>query len=792
MADNADGKVLYKVEIDDSSTSTDLDNANKKIEQATEKTEKKRQQDYKETTQEFKQQSNKMVQENKNSNSNMNNDIQSTFSKIKDSIGNAFSGIKDKLSDNADTISSTFDGVAGDVGTSFSSLAQGGIIASLSAISVAAVSTASDLDGAMQKFQATTGVADEELGQYEETLKSIYQNNYGESFDDIAGAMSNITQQMGDLNQQDLQNVTEGVLTLRDTFDMDMNESLRGVNQLMTQFGIDSQTALDLMASGAQNGLNYTDELGDNVSEYAGKFAQAGYSAEEYFQLLENGTQNGSYNLDKVNDAINEVTTRLADGTIKDSLSSFSKETQKTFKAWEKGDATQKDVIDRIVEDIKNCTNEQDKMTLASTAFGTMGEDANTKFVESLTSVGDTFNDVGGTMDEVKDTMSEGLGNQLQELWRNIQMIIEPLGSALLPIINAIVSVISTIFGILSPVFEIIGDIITSVTDFFASINWQEVIDEQLENIKQAFENVKEKIGEFLSWAGEKWEEFKQFWADLWENIKTALSEQWENIKTSFSNAVQSIVDWFKETWDNVKQWFSDLWTGIKDNLSTAIDNIKTALENGFNNAIDRVKTAFTNFKDWIGSIWESIKTIFQGVIDFITGIFTGNWSRAWDGVKSVFKGIIDGIKNIFKTPINWIIDGINKFIGGINKIKIPDWVPGVGGLGFSIPKIPRLKVGMDFVPNDYFPAFLDYGEAVLTKEENAKLRSLGGLNNIENMMNQSFNNEFSFDYDKLSKSLARLGLYVKMDSKVVGQLVSDSVDQSLGTTTIRKGRYGI
>ena len=69
---------------------------------------------------------------------------------------------------------------------------------------------------------------------------------------------------------------------------------------------------------------------------------QAGYSASEYFQLLQNGLQGGAYNLDKVNDAINEVTTRLADGTIGDSIDMYSQKTQSLFLAWQNGEATQK------------------------------------------------------------------------------------------------------------------------------------------------------------------------------------------------------------------------------------------------------------------------------------------------------------------------------------------------------------------------------------------------------------------------------------------------------------------
>ena len=141
-------------------------------------------------------------------------------------------------------------------------------------------------------------------------------------------------------------------MILEDTYGIDMNESLRGVNSLMQHFGMDAQTAMDYLVAGTQNGLDKTDELGDNLSEYSGKFAEAGYSADEYFQLLQNGLDGGAYNLDKVNDAINEVTTRLGDGTIGDSIGQYSTKTQELFKAWQDGKGSQKDVIDSIVNDI--------------------------------------------------------------------------------------------------------------------------------------------------------------------------------------------------------------------------------------------------------------------------------------------------------------------------------------------------------------------------------------------------------------------------------------------------------
>ena len=459
----ADGDVVYKVDVDDGQVSSQLDKVSSKIENSSEKTSNEQKKDFKETSKEFAKQSQKMVGDNKEANSQIEKDSGGLGSKLKETFKNAFGGIGESIKENAETITAPMDEIASNIGMSFGTLAKAGVIGGILAIGTAAVGTASDVESAMNKFQAQTGVANEELDKYEETMKDIYTGNYGESFENVADSMAKVKQQLGEIDQKDMKNVTEGLLTLESTMDMDFDETLRGTNQLMEQFGITSEEALDLIAKGGQVGLDKTHELGDNISEYAGKFSQAGYSAEEYFQLLENGLEGGAYNLDKVNDAINEVTTRLADGTIEDNLKSFSKETQNTFKSWQNGKATQKEVIDSIVKDIKNATNEQDKMTLSATAFGTMGEDANTKFIESLSSVGDTFNDVNGTMDKVKDNAGKGLGAQFQSLIRSTQMLIEPLGKALLPILNSLVSILGTIMKVASPLFEVIGSTVSSV-----------------------------------------------------------------------------------------------------------------------------------------------------------------------------------------------------------------------------------------------------------------------------------------------------------------------------------------
>lgn len=113
---------------------------------------------------------------------------------------------------------------------------------------------------------------------------------------------------------------------------------------------------------------------------------------------------------------------------------------------------------------------------------------------------------------------------------------------------------------------------------------------------------------------------------------------------------------------------------------------------------IPAVLAAFSAFAQGISDLMANIQGIFDGLISFITGAFTGNWSKAWDGIKQVFGNAFDALVTLCKTPINAVISLINKAIEGINGLglDIPDWVPLLGGKKFSIdlPKIPLLGKG--------------------------------------------------------------------------------------------------
>jgi hypothetical protein len=156
--------------------------------------------------------------------------------------------------------------------------------------------------------------------------------------------------------------------------------------------------------------------------------------------------------------------------------------------------------------------------------------------------------------------------------------------------------------------------------------------------------------------------------------------------------------------------------------------------------------TSVVNFAfDAVMSKINMVKGVFSGIIQFIKGVFMGDWKSAWEGVKNIFSSIATGIGNIFKSPINFIIDLINNFIKGVNKIEIPDWVPAVGGKGINIPLIPKLARGGILEKGQMGLLEGNGAEAVVPLDQNAKwIRSVS-----QDMAMQGIGG--GIDYDRLS-----------------------------------------
>lgn len=146
--------------------------------------------------------------------------------------------------------------------------------------------------------------------------------------------------------------------------------------------------------------------------------------------------------------------------------------------------------------------------------------------------------------------------------------------------------------------------------------------------------------------------------------------------------------------WDEVKEAAGKVWGGIKDIFERFKNWLGDVFATDWSQKFGMFGDILNAYLQNIKNIFKSVKKVFSGIIDFLTGIFTGNWEKAWEGLKDILKGVADTFVAIVKAPINGIIGLVNGAISGLNKIKVPDWVPGVGGKGINIPKIPMLAQG--------------------------------------------------------------------------------------------------
>ena len=491
-----------------------------------------------------------------------------------------------------------------------------------------------------------------------------------------------------------------------------MNETLRGVNSLMQQYGLTAQEAMDYIVKGTQNGLDKTNELGDNLSEYAGKFAQAGYSASEYFQLLDNGLKNGAYNLDKVNDAINEVTTRLVDGTIGDSIGSFSTKTQELFTSWQNGGATQKEVIDSIVADIGSCTNQQEALNLAALAFGTMAEDGNLKFITSLTSVGNTYDSVSGSAQNMFDQTTTPM-QEMESNTRKLQQALVPLGEKMAELANAIlpplVAVITTIGGwfekLPGPVQNfviILGALLVAFTTLTPVIAAMSVavgaLNISLLPIIAIIAAVAAAIvgiiaivqnwGTITEWFGNLWtticngigqmvESLKQWFSGLWTHLQSV----WDGICNVVQTAVmllgsilQAAFDIitlpFRLIWENCKEAVTAAWNGIKSVVSSAINAVSSVISSVMNTIRTVISTVWTAISSNVSNAVNSIKNVVTSVFNAVKSVA----SSVWNSIKSVIGSVVDGIKSKVSSVFNALKSTVSSVFNGIKSVATSVW----------------------------------------------------------------------------------------------------------------------
>lgn len=329
--------------------------------------------------------------------------------------------------------------------------------------------------------------------------------------------------------------------------------------------------------------------------------------------------------------------------------------------------------------------------------FGEGGLAVFDKIVSAVTAAGDA----------IKNVFSDGnLGNARAK-------IEEIFGSKGVAVFDGFIGVVQTVQGILGSLVGFITEHIVPVAEQVLSVIVTSVIPGILNGISQAAPVIMQIVQSIADFIGGIVPIIGQFIAGIMPVISEIITfiqtyvfpivseifnfivaEVLPFIVQGVQNLASTITMVLSQVLPVVQTVFSTIWGIIQPILQQILTTVQAVLPS----VLQIFRTTFSA----IGSVISAITQIFSGLIQFITGVFSGNWSAAWEGIKSIFQGAWDGLVGIAKGVINGVIGIINGAISALNSIKIPDWVPGVGGKGINIPTLPTFAKGTSSTPDTF------------------------------------------------------------------------------------------
>lgn len=284
----------------------------------------------------------------------------------------------------------------------------------------------------------------------------------------------------------------------------------------------------------------------------------------------------------------------------------------------------------------------------------------------------DTFGDAGGA---IFDSLM-GAITQLQGILPGLFEQFSQLGATLLPMLL-------DLFGQIAPM---IGDFVASVLPLLVDM-----------------------IAQILPVIGQIVEAVLPVLIELIQMLLPIIMQVIEAVLPVLQGLLESIVPVIQMLAETILPLVLELIMTVINALMPLVEMILPLLQA----LLEALMPAIQQTAEFLGNILgvaiEALKGVLDGLIQylnglitFITGVFTGNWKQAWEGVKQIFSGIWQAIKSVCVGVVNGIISVINNVISGLNHLKIPDWVPGIGGKGINIPLIPMLAKGSRFTPDTF------------------------------------------------------------------------------------------
>ncbi|WP_418581524.1 phage tail tape measure protein [Hominenteromicrobium sp.] len=313
----------------------------------------------------------------------------------------------------------------------------------------------------------------------------------------------------------------------------------------------------------------------------------------------------------------------------------------------------------------------------------------------------------------------EGMGNA-----RNF--FEEHFGEAGVAVFDSLIGVVEQLKGILPGLLDQFAQLATALLPVIGSLI-QQIVPLIGEIIATVLPILLDLIAQLLPVIGQIVEAILPVLIQLVETLVPIVMQIIEAVLPILQQLLEALMPIIQQIIDNILPIVIDLIMTVVSAIQPLVEAILPVLQSLLQALMPIIQAVAELFSNVLGAainaisgILNGLTQILQGLITFITGVFTGNWKQAWEGVKSIFSGIWEAIKSVCTGVVNGIISVINTIIGGLNKLKIPDWVPGIGGMGINIPLIPMLAKGSKYTPDTFIA-----GEAGAELVTNARGRTV-------------------------------------------------------------------
>lgn len=458
---------------------------------------------------------------------------------------------------------------------------------------------------------------------------------------------------------------------------------------------------------------------------------------------------------------------------------------------------------DEFNEKLAKCSSEQERQQLITSTLTSLYSDASAQYKETNGDVmesnrahqqlSDTMAQIGAVAEPVLNSLIGLGGKLLEQLSPLIESVAENLAPALINICEEVAPIIVSMLEQIMPLIEELLPFIAQLMEQLAPIIVQiveqlfppllQIIQDLLPYFMQIIQAIMPLFSTLVEVLMPVIEMFVQLAGVLLNGLLAALTPIIEDLATFLNDLLTPLIPIISELCDTIVGVLQPVFEQLSPVISQVFDALRPVL-NLLGEMLETLIPALVPVIEWLAHIFsevlgnaikrvekilEPISGIFNGIIEFVEGVFSGNWEQAWNGVVNIFKNVFNLLPTFVEGVINGIIWVINKLLEGVN------WATSIIGWEIDpIPEVtlPRFRAGIDYVPHDKFAAYLDAGEAVLTAQEAEEYRqskregrgsvfendSTNIVNNISiNIPSVAINNDMDIDsfVDDMSSRLA-------------------------------------